>query len=194
MKRYPPLGYDKGFKAGMTHDLKPETFPYLKYYHEVLEKNPIFVGDHVYGAYWRQQPLAMVLAKKQYELIQKGLDEDTAYNQALEYVNIDESKSYESLKEVIRNLKDKMGAKDAITTDAELAKSIAYWRLQLTKSDYKAMKPEDQGEIDYLIHSKILKWNEVDRERRMKDPIYFQQFENLRMTIFPEIKTHANPR
>jgi hypothetical protein len=33
----------------------------------------------------------------------------------------------------------------------------------------------------------ILKWNEVERERRMKDPIFVIQFEKLRAVIFPEI-------
>merc|ERR1711968_114944 len=40
-----------------------------------------------------------------------------------------------------------------------------------------------QGEIDHFIQTKILKWNEVERERRMRDPMFAINFEKVRCLI-----------
>jgi hypothetical protein len=53
------------------------------------------------------------------------------------------------------------------------------------------MELADQGDIDFFIQTKILKWKEVERERRMKDPLFAHEFHRLRSTIFPEIKESA---
>ncbi len=50
---------------------------------------------------------------------------------------------------------------------------------------YHELDLADQGDIDYLIQTKILKWNEVQRERRMKDPIFVKDFDDLRNALFP---------
>ena len=40
-----------------------------------------------------------------------------------------------------------------------------------------------QGEIDHFIQTKILKWNEVERERRMRDPMFAINFEKIRCLV-----------
>ena len=191
MKRYPPLSRDT---APPVRKIERINIPYLRQYENVVARNPIYADERVYPAYWQQEPQALTLAKKQYELMQQGQDEESAYDDAIKYIETLESKSYEELKSML----EKLGQKDArkpFMADASVAETIALLRIKLKETSYSSMELADQGEIDYLIQSQILKWNEVERERRMKDPIFVLQFENLRETIFPEInESNQNDR
>jgi hypothetical protein len=160
--------------------------PYLKHYENVVAKNPIYADERVYPAYWQQEPQALTLAKKQYELMQQGMDEEGAYDEAMKYIETLESASYAELKSLL----EKGGLKDArkpFTADATVADAIITLRAKLKETPYNQMELAEQGEIDYIVQSKVLKWNEVERERRMKDPLFVVQFEKLREVLFPEI-------
>jgi hypothetical protein len=50
---------------------------------------------------------------------------------------------------------------------------------------YEDLELADQGELDFFIQTKILKWTEVQRERRMKDVIFYSEFHKLREILFP---------
>ena len=189
LKRYPPVSRDK---PALLKTIKTQNIPYGKYYDKVLAKNPDLIGEHVYPAYWRQQPLALILAKKQYEFVQKGLSEEEAYKKAVECVDIEESKSYDKMKEVHNHIEKTTQAKASFTSDPKLSQLVDAWRAKLQKVPYENLTLAEQGEIDFLIQTMILKWNEVERERRMKDPIYYMQFHKLRSTIFPQIDTVKN--
>jgi hypothetical protein len=45
-----------------------------------------------------------------------------------------------------------------------------------------------------MIQTKILKWNEVERERRMRDPVFVKQFRKLRRQLFPEDQQQVDAR
>ena len=182
MKRYPPLG--NGIPP-MTR-IDESSVPYTKLYKRAVERNPLYADERVYPAYWAQEPQALTLAKKQYELMQSGLSEEEAYKKSVEYVNVLENEAYLRLKETFRIIKEKDAMLPTII-DKELSPIIASWREKLQQTPYSEMSLADQGEIDYIIQTKLLKWKEVERERRMKDPIFVMQFEKLRQTIFPEI-------
>jgi hypothetical protein len=197
MLKYPPLNRDK---APPIRKLETRTIPYLKLYNQAIARNPILKDEKVYPAFWQHEPQALTLAKKQYELMQTGLDEDSAYNKAVEYIEALESTSYESLRELLDNMEER-GAKMPFVADNELSLSISEWKEKLLITSYEDLTFADQGELDQLIQMKILKWNEVERERRMKDPIFAMQFDRLRTIIFPDsdvnrqqslIKEHEN--
>lgn len=181
LQRYPPLSRDS---APPVRKIERRNIPYLKYYEAALTNNPLYADEHVYPAYWAHEPQALTLAKKQYELIQAGVSEEDAYRQAVTHVHELENASYESLKALHGELR---GAKLPYAADAELCALINTWRTRLSTQPYDAMPLSDQGEIDFIVQTKVLKWNEVERERRMKDPIFVLQFERLRSSVFPEI-------
>eukprot|EP01041_Mallomonas_annulata_P004181 gene4181-8317_t len=184
MKRYPPLrNHDTTLKGATNKVLES---PYLKLYEKAVENNPLYADEKVYPAYWYHEPQALTLAKKQYEMMQSGLSEEEAYRKAIEYVNVLESRSYEELKDLLEVVKDGE-SRMPFTSDKEISDSIHLWREKMTKVPYSELGLADQGEIDFMIQTKILKWNEVERERRMRDPIFVMQFEKLRLSIFPEI-------
>lgn len=191
LKRYPPLSGDDDMMKPQT-STKSLQVPYKKYYDKALERNPKMVGEHVYLAYWREEPLAMILAKKQYEYILKGFDEETAYQKALDHINVLESNSYEALKSAIDSIRERTQSRMPITADEELNKLISRWREKLQRTPYEDLLLEQQGELDYVIQTKVLKWGEVERERRMLDPVFYRQFVRLRLTLFPEIKSVLN--
>lgn len=183
MKKYPPLPLEGAQKS---RKIIPIHIPYVNLYEKVVERNPLYADEGVYPAFWHQEPQALTLAKKQYELIQKGLDEETAYAQAVDYVNELESKSYEELNDIVVMLKE-VSINSPFTNDKEISDTIAKWHKRLNDFPYDDMELADQGELDYFIQSKVLKWNEVERERRMRDPVFVMQFEKLRTSIFPQI-------
>jgi hypothetical protein len=159
----------------------------MKYYWNALERNPLLIDERVYPAYAQQEPAALTLAKQQYEYIKAGLDEETAYQKAADYVDELESKAYEELSDLRKELKQK-DAKIPFMSDPAIILRIEKWRKKLALKPYDELSLAAQGEIDYFVHTHILKWNEVERERRMKDPIMVRDFEKLRSAIFPEIE------
>jgi hypothetical protein len=157
-------------------------------YEKAIGRNAIYADERVYPAYWQQEPTALTLAKRQYQLMKNGLDEETAYVKAMRYVEELESKSYENAKNLEKLLKEK-GANVVYAADESLMQDITFWRARLADTRYSNMTLGDQGQIDYLIQTRVLQWQEVERERRMTDPIFYQQFINVRSGIFPEIAT-----
>lgn len=53
----------------------------------------------------------------------------------------------------------------------------------MKKTRYHDLDLAIQGEIDHFIQTKILKWNEVERERRMRDPMFAINFEKIRCLV-----------
>lgn len=186
LKRYPPVSRDR---PALLKNIPSKSIPYARYYDKILYKNPDLIGEHVYPAYWRQQPLALILAKRQYEFIQQGLSEEEAYKKAVECVDVEESKSYDKLKEILNHIENSKQAKLSFTSEPKLSQIVDAWRAKLEKVPYENLSLAEQGEIDFLIQTMVLKWNEVERERRMKDPVYYMQFIKLRSALFPQIDT-----
>ena len=181
MKRYPPLTRDS---AKVIRNVGVTTIPYLRLYEDALARNPKYIDERVYPAYWQQEPVAMTLAKKQYELMKKGLTEEEAYEGALQYTETLESKAYEEMKKVI----DMSGNADALKpleNDPAFVKTMKVYSTILSEVDYEDLEDHDQGELDHMLQTKVLKWTEVERERRMKDPVFAIEFERLRKVMFP---------
>lgn len=181
MKRYPPLGRDT---KPSFHQIEEKNIPYLGLYDKIVAQNPLYNDERVYPAYWQSEPQALVLAKKQYEYLSQGMNEEDAYAKALEFVDELENESYLKLKELKESL-EASGAQAPFMANDAVATEIKYWLKQLENTSYDDLSLADQGEIDYLIQIKILKWNEVERERRMKDPIFVMQFDRIRESLFP---------
>lgn len=182
LKRYPPLGRDG---ASPIRKLKITSIPYLRLYEDAVAKNPRYLDERVYPAYWQQEPTALTLAKKQYELMKKGLSEKDAYEGALQHTQDLENKAYEEMKAVIAksgNIEELKTVKE----DDELSKSMKTFKTLLGEVDYDDLDPKDQGEIDFVLQTKILGWKEVERERRMKDPVFVTEFEKLKRGLFPD--------
>ena len=181
MKRYPPMTRDTALPV---RNVEVDSIPYLRLYEDALQKNPKFMDERVYPAYWQQEPLALTLAKKQYELMKKGMTEEEAYEGAMQYTDQLEGKAYDEMKNVIEKSGDK-GFLKPLTTDEVFTKSMKKFRTLLSEVEYEDLDIIDQGEIDFILQTKILKWNEVERERRMKDPEFVIQFKNLLKATFP---------
>ena len=183
MKRYPPMNrgaIPKRMKL-IDHDI-----PYVKLYKKAIQKNPLYADDRIFPAYWQYEPSALTLAKKQYQHMQAGLDEETAYKKAVDFVDELEDNAYQNLSELIEKI-NSSGAKVSILNDSDTKETIDLWHIRLSKTPYEKLELADQGELDHFVQTKILKWNEIERERRMRDPMFVLKFEKIRGAIFPEI-------
>ena len=180
LKRYPPLTRDN---VPRFHKFTKRTVPYMELYEKAVTKHPKY-DESIYPAYWQQEPLALTLAKKQYAFMQEGDSEEIAFRKAEKYVDDIENKSYVELLAIRETLND-MNAKPPFMTDSEIAEKISYWKAKLQETMYEDLELADQGEVDYFIQTKILKWTEVQRERRMKDVIFYNEFHKLRDILFP---------
>lgn len=167
-------------------EVKPETIPYMHLYSKIMSENPVLRDETVYPAYWQEEPVALTLAKKQYEMMQKGFSEESALREAQKYVNTLENDAYENMIKVKRIMADKI-SRDSYLTDINISNEIAKWRGILKITPYDELPLGDQGEIDHFVQTKLLNWREVERERRMKDPVFNWQFERLREQVFPEM-------
>jgi hypothetical protein len=70
MKRYPPLDRSD---SPPVRKLELNSIPYMRLYEDAVAKNPLYADDTVFPAYWQQEPTALTLAKKQYELMRQGI-------------------------------------------------------------------------------------------------------------------------
>lgn len=185
MKRYPPM--DRRSKLPVT-TVDTAKIPYLSLYKQIKAKNPLLEDERMYPVYWEQEPQALTMAKKQYEYIKfKGMTPDEAYKMAQKYVNNIESVAYEELKAFNKSL-DKLGSSTAsFFSNEKIVEFVNHWRNMMKIKPYKDLDLSDQGIIDFFIQTEILRWKEVERERRMKDPVFVMQFDRLRDLIFPDI-------
>lgn len=179
--RNPPL--TQGSLPKETH-YKETELPYLKLYRKVLRRNPLYADERVYPAFADQEPQALTIAKKQYQLMKEGLSEELAYSKAIEQVSDLENESYLKLKKIQEDIQ-KEGAKSAHFSRFGFAPELAKWKTILDGRPYKRLSLLKQAELEYFIQTKILKWNEVDRERRMKDPVFVRVFEGFVESLFP---------
>jgi hypothetical protein len=175
-------------RAPPFHKVPFKQIPYMNLYEKAVERNPLYEDEKVYGGYWAQEPQALTLAKKQYEFMQQGLDEEEAFQKATEFVSDLESKSYEELKSVLDAIQNRNMTLPFMTDDS-LVDDLSAWKAKLASVSYSEMNMTDKGELDYFIQTRVLKWNEVERERRMKDPLFAFYFEKLREELFPDAKS-----
>jgi hypothetical protein len=183
LQRYPPVA--RTTKPAVEKYIETSS-PIGELYEKAVGKNAIYADERVYPAYWQQEPTALSLAKRQYQLMKQGYDEEAAYVHAMRYVEQLESEAYENAKQLESHLKEK-GAEVVYAADESLMVDITFWRSRLADTRYSNMTLGDQAHIDHLIQTRVLKWQEIERERRMTDPIFYQQFIAVRSMIFPEI-------
>lgn len=88
------------------------------------------------------------------------LSEEEAYKKAVEYIDQVENEAYVSLKAIKDTLQNE--GNRSFASDAAVTEKILYWREVLKETIYEELTLEDQGEIDYLLQTQILGWNEVD--------------------------------
>ena len=183
MRRYPPLSRDT---IPMESRMKDVSVPYVELYRKAVSKNPLYLDEKVFPAFGYQEPQALVLAKRQYQYMQDGMSEEDAYRKALEYVDEVEDAAFYKIKQVQEAVQTATGAKNPYISNEDISKTIKEWQEKLQNKSYDELTLTEQGELDYFVQSKILQWNEVERERRMKDPVFVLQFEKLLFTLFPE--------
>eukprot|EP01039_Chlorochromonas_danica_P001781 gene1781-1946_t len=180
LKRFPPI-------MKPSHDLhrtKKVNVPYAQLYDRAVQRNPSYLSDRVYGAYSHQEPHALILAKRQYKYMQEGLDEEAAYKKALKYLSELENEAYVSLKKAIDTVK-KEGATAPFVSDPTVAETIAHWQEKLKQIPYENLGLAEQGELDFFLQTKVLRWNEMERLQRMKDPLFNVKFYELLRSLFP---------
>lgn len=177
MTKYPPLMRDSQEQL----EVRTVEVPYMRLYNDAMRKNPTYASERVYPAYWQQEPMAMVLAKKQYAFMQSGMDENEAYAAAKGSVDEMESAAYndiDTLREAVGS-----GSRPAMLADPEVAEGLAKWQAAVAETPYEELDDADQGEIDFFVQTKVLHWSELQRERRMSDPVFALQFERLRDSL-----------
>jgi hypothetical protein len=186
MRRSPPLHKDSAPMFGFDQEesAKKYNFSYLKYYYSAVKKNPRLADEHVYPAFYRHEPQALTLARRQYELVKEGMKEEDAYQKAVAYVGDLENAAYVDIKSKVA-IFQKIGTRESIVSDPEVLDTVMKWRSLLAEVSYDELDEADQGSLDFFVQTKILKWDEVARERRMKDPAFYMQFVKLLDSLFP---------
>lgn len=182
LRRFPPLSRDTLPASLKTKEV---FIPYANLYRKVVAKNPMYLDEKVYPAFGYQEPQALVVAKRQYQYMQEGMTEEEAYRKALEYVGEVEDQSFQQLKSV-QDALNAQGATAPFLSDPNVATTVETWQNKLKETSYEELTLAEQGELDYFVQTNILKWNEVERERRMKDPIFVLRFKKLIDSLFPK--------
>jgi hypothetical protein len=188
MKRYPPI---LAHKQNAMRRLEAQKIPYMKIYDKVVERNPLYVDERIYPAYWEHDTTPLAIAKRQYDLMQQGLSEEEAYFKALEYVEQIEADAYDSMEKMLLSIQSLQGSLSYVS-DPKVKADIEKFRNKLQLFYYNELDLGEQGEVDHIIHKHILKWNPVQTEIRMKDPVFVMMFNELRAAVFPSIATEGD--
>lgn len=186
LRRFPPL---PSHSTPKHHVINTVNVPYVDLFEKALDKNQLFERDRIYPAFSHQEPLGLVLAKRQYLYMQQGMSESDAYDKAMKYIDELEDLAYAEMKDITVKIKDMGSVHDAVLGDENIRKKLAEWQAKLQDIAYEDLSLAEQGELDYFIQIHLLKWNEVERSRRMQDPVFFIQFEKLLTSLFPLSET-----
>ena len=182
MQRNPPIAH--AGPAFQTFSPQKE-IPYYSLYDKVLQSNPLYRNESVYPAYWTQETQALQVAKKQYNYMnEKNMSEEDALKMAKKDVDAIEYEQYDLLNNMMKTFK-KEGVQASFLADPEVSKELYFLRELMENKTYDELELADQSEIDYFIQTKILKWVDVERDRRMKDPIFAMAFDKFRDYLFP---------
>lgn len=132
MRRFPPLHRDTATKKV---SVKPHRIPYIHLYKKAVGRNPLHADEKVYPAYWMYEPSALILARKQYQLMQdEDLNENDAYRIALMYLDDVENSAYVNLKELRANLEEKKSV-DSFVSDPVLVRKINYFKFLMNEKN-----------------------------------------------------------
>lgn len=189
MKRSPPMAARMDF----SRRVKKVNVPYARLYEKAKERNTLFDQEAVFDAYGHQAPQGLTMAKRQYQYIQEGMSEEEAYIKALQYVNEVENEAYVNLKRAIASVKA-TGTDSPYMADPDVADEMAMWKEILEGTSYNRLPLEQQGALDMFLQKRVLRWTETERERRMTDIIFHEQFETLLNTLFPGPEEIAETR
>jgi hypothetical protein len=184
IRRVPQLN---GARTPEYLQFQKKKIPYSHLYEKVLERNPKHWDEGVYAAYANTETTeALAIAKMQYQYIQDGFSEDDAYEKAVKYVNSIENLSFKELKKVLDILKAQ-GARAPVLhhNNIVVGQQLAAWQAHLAETPYEGLSLIEQGELDKFTQIYILGWNEIQRERRMKDPVFVTYFEKVRKELYP---------
>lgn len=195
MQRYPPLSRDTSVPV---RDVESKEIPFAKLYDKLMNNNPIYNDDKVYPAYGAHETKALKIAMQQHKYMTEGLGEEEALRKANEHVDILENKAFIEMKDLQNALSADANVRPTMLSNPEVSEFLAEWRAKLDTGNasarYEDLSLEDQGLVDHFIHTKILRWNEVERERRMKDPVFFNYFDKLRYNLLHGHAWENRPR
>lgn len=194
LQRYPPLGRDTSMPV---RELQRKNVPFANLYDKLVETNPLYNDDKVYPAFGALETKALKIAMQQYKYMQEGLSESDALRKANDDADQLENKAFLDMKNLRSVLGKESNVRNTILANNEVASFISEWKGKFEKQPnlrYEDLPLHEQGEIDYFIHTKILRWNEVERERRMKDPVFVSSFEKLRYNVLHGHPWESRPR
>ena len=180
LKRYPPLSRDT---ATPIRKIERTKIAYAPLYDKIVDENPLYRDEKVYPAFGAHEPRALKLAKKQWQYMESGHSEVEALKMAEIFIDEQENKSFMEMRKNIDALAQGTAVRLPFMSNPEVAVFIAKWKEVLSQTNYEDLDAHAQGDIDYFIQMKILRWNEVERERRMKDPIFVRYFEQFRYSL-----------
>lgn len=183
IRRFPPVTnvYNPDF-----YTIRKMDIPYFRLYEKLKRTDARYADDHVYPTHQMDEPEALTIAKQQYQYMQNGLSEDDALRKATHEMNTTENKAYIELQTLI----DKIEANGAhhyqsITKDPIVKEGLETYQKVLADYPYDTLDLGQQGEIDKFIHIYLLHWNEVQREKRMKDFVFYEKYQELLEVLFP---------
>jgi len=195
MQRYPPLSRDT---SAPVRDVMAKEVPFANLYDKLMNNNPIYNDDKVYPAYGAHETKALKIAMEQHKFMTEGLGEEEALRKANELVDALENNAFIQMTDLQQALSVDTNVRPTMLSNPEVTEFIAKWKAKLDAGKYSKryedLPLEDQGLIDCFIHTKILRWNEVERERRMKDPVFVNYFEKLRYNLLHNHAWENRPR
>jgi len=195
MQRYPPLSRDTSVPV---RDVMAKEVPFANLYDKLMNNNPLYNDDLVYPAYGAHETKALKIAMEQHKFMTEGHGEEEALRKANALVDGLENTAFLEMKDLQQALSANANVRPTMLSNPEVSAFLAEWKTKLDNGKksvrYEDLPLEDQGLIDCFIHTKILRWNEVERERRMKDPVFFNYFDKLRYNLLHNHAWESRPR
>ncbi len=196
----------EAYEAAVSYVAKLEDESYKKLQEIVAEVQSRTAGDGAYdAAEVKYEPIrflwdkkldhddllyhgkASTISKLKEKIDHSGLSTNTTGVESLEGAELDAFIQGHLLQweqiEVDRRARDE--ERRVQDLESYKAAKIEEFKLKIHESgnSIENLALADQGELDYFIQTFILHWNEVERERRMRDPEFVKVFDQLRLQL-----------
>ena len=168
-----------------SYYVENKVVPYHHLYKKVMDRDPRYYDEKVMPGHNFDPTEAVTLAKVQYTLMKRGMSEEDAYREATQRVDASENEAFLRLKNVIQLVQKDDPNLQQYLVDPSAKQTLASFKEKLAATPYESLTLSEQGELDKFVHLFILFWNEIERERRMKDPIFAKYYQQLLGLLFP---------
>eukprot|EP00903_Cladosiphon_okamuranus_P007155 g6947.t2 len=197
-KQVPP------FQRRPSNGIQALKLPWDTLANEFVSRNPHMVEDPEWlgpqGFQPGAPPISHVFAKRQYALMQNGVQKEEAYNLTHEALRKERAADVAAVQRMVKEASSMSGARPSFVSDDDVYSGLRFWQSMMQETPYADWDLAAKQGLDVFLRRELIGWSDdqVKLAQSARDGTVAAleaEIKRLRVTLFPETKTaeYAHP-